>query len=622
MVTTYVSLRSSRWAIFVLIFSLVCAAFAQAPLRTDTFRPVVRGSRGVVAGGHPLVAEAGLRMLHRGGNAIDAGVAAVLAGSVIEFSHFGFGGEVPVIIKPANKSVITINGQGTAPALATREFFESRAADSENRVEGSGRNNNRPGLIPSTGPLAATVPGVLDAMIVALDNFGTMKLADVLQPAIELAEAFPIDELRVNYIRNTRKIYEQWPSSRAVFLPNGEEPKVGDIFVQKDLARTLRELVEVERKNIRRGRHASLEAVRDYFYRGPIAKRYCAAIEQAGGLMRASDLASFRAEIEQPLKVKYRDYEVYKVGFWSQGPALLQMLNLLEGYDLKAMEHNSADYLHTVAEAMKLAFADRDRYYGDPRFVKVPGAELLSKDYTEMRRGLIDPKSASLEQRPGDPVNKKSLTDLIGSYGTGPSDVPEVERANDTTCVNVIDAQGNLFSATPSGAWLPSFIAGDTGIPISSRMQSFLLTQGHPNELKPGKRPRITLTPTLVMKDGRPFAALSSPGGDNQEQALLQVLLNVIEFGMNPQEAVEAPRFETSHLVSSFDDHKFNPGVLHVEGRIKPPAIEDLRSRGHKIDLRGDFGTSAAPTIIIYDPQNKVIQAGADVRRGRYAIGW
>jgi gamma-glutamyltranspeptidase / glutathione hydrolase len=613
--------RSLRCLILVLVASLVCAAFAQT-LRTDTFRPVVRGTRGVVAGGHPLVTEAGMRMLHRGGNAVDAGVAAVLAGSVIEFSHFAFGGEVPVIIKPVNKSVITINGQGTAPALATREFFEKRAAAPEKRDEGSGRNNNLPGLIPSTGPLAATVPGVLDAMIVALDNFGTMKLGEVMAPAIELADAFPIDELRVNYIHNTRRVFEQWPPARAVFLPNGEEPKVGQIFVQKDLAKTLRELVEVEKKNLRRGRHAALEAVRDHFYRGPIAKRYCAAIEEAGGLMRASDLASFHAEIEQPTKINYRGYEIYKVGYWSQGPALLEMLGLLEGYDLKAMRHNSADYIHTVTEAMKLAFADRDRYYGDPRFVKVPGSELLSKDYAEMRRGLIDPKTASLEQRPGDPINKKSLTQSDGRVRTGPSQVPEAERAHDTTCVNVVDAQGNLFSATPSGAWLPSFVAGDTGIPISSRMQSFLLTPGHPNELKPGKRPRITLTPTLVMKDGKPFAALSTPGGDNQEQALIQVLLNVIEFGMNPQEAVEAPRFETSHLVSSFDDHRFNPGTMQVEGRIKPDVIEELKARGHKLDVRGDFSSGSAPTIIIYDPNSKVIQAGADVRRGRYAIGW
>jgi gamma-glutamyltranspeptidase/glutathione hydrolase len=592
----------------------------QTPQRPDTFRPTVRGTRGVVAGGHPLVAEAGLRMLHRGGNAVDAGVAAVLAGSVIELSHFGFGGEVPVLIRLAGKPVVAINGQGTAPALATREFFEKRAA--EGQAEGSGRNANKPGGIPSTGPLAATVPGVLDAMIVALKSYGTMKLADVMQPAIELADAFPIDELRVSYIHNTRPVYEKWPSSRAVFLPNGQEPKVGDIFVQKDMARTLRELVDVEKKNARRGRNAAIDAVRDYFYRGPLAKRYCDAIEQAGGLMRPADLAAFRAEIDTPTRITYRGYEIYKTGFWAQGPAMLETLNLLEGYDLKAMGHNSVDYVHTLTEAMKLGFADRDRYYGDPRFVKVPGAELLSKDYAEMRRALIDPKSASMEQRPGDPVNKKSLAQLIGQAETGPSEVPEAERANDTTCVNVIDAAGNLFSATPSGAWLPSFIAGDTGIPISSRMQSFLLTPNHPNELKPGKRPRITLSPTLVLKDGQPFAVLSTPGGDNQDQALVQALLNVIEFGMNPQEAVEAARFDTQHLVSSFDDHKFNPGSLQIEKRFGTAAAEELKARGHKVEIRPDYSPSSAPTLILYDPRSRLIQAGADVRRGRYAIGW
>ncbi len=610
------TLRKLRLPIvFSLTAALVISIFAQTPRRPDTFRPTVRGVRGVVAGGHPLVAEAGLRMLHRGGNAVDAGVAAVLAASVIEFSHFAFGGEVPVIIKPANKPVITINGQGQAPGLATREFFEKRAPESDN----AGRGNPKPAGIPSTGPFAATVPGVLDAMIVALDQFGTMKLADVMQPAVELADAFPIDELRVNYIHNTRRIYEQWPSSRAVFLPNGQEPKVGDIFVQKDLARTLRELIEVEKKNANRARHAALEAVRDYFYRGPLAKRYCDAIEQAGGLMRAGDMAKFRAEIDQPTRVGYRGYEIYKVGFWSQGPAMLEALNLLEAYDLKAMGHNSPDYVHTVTEAIKLAFADRDRWYGDPRFVKVPGAELLSKEYAELRRPLIDPKSASLEQRPGDPVNKKSLTPLISvnSYN-----IPEAERANDTTCVNVIDAAGNVFSATPSGAWLPSFVAGDTGIPISSRMQSFLLTPNHPNELKPGKRPRITLSPTLVLKDGQPFAALSTPGGDNQDQALTQVLFNVIEFGMTPQEAVEAARFETAHFVSSFADHIFNPGSLSLENRFGDPAIEEMKKRGHKVAVIENFAPTAAPTIVIYDPKTKLIQAGADARRGRYAMGW
>ncbi|MDX2030894.1 MAG: gamma-glutamyltransferase family protein [Blastocatellia bacterium] len=595
-----------------LLISFVLQASSQ---RADTFRPVIRGTRAVVAGGHPLVAEAGMRMLHRGGNAVDAGVAAVLAGSIIEFSHFGFGGEVPVLIRMANKPVVTIAGQGQAPQLATSEFFAKRSP-------GEGENAGRAGgagPIPSTGPLAATVPGVLDAMIVALDNYGTMKLADVMLPAIELAEAFPLDELRANYIHNTRPIFEKFPASRAVFLPNGQEPKVGDIFVQKDLARTLRELVEVEKKNARRGRHAALEAVRDYFYRGPLAKRYCDAIAQAGGLMRPADMAAFRAEIDTPARSLFHGYEVYKVGFWSQGPVMLQALNLIEKDDLKAMGHNSPGYIHTLTEAIKLAFADRDRYYGDTKFVKVPGAELLSKEYAAMRRALIDPARASTEQRPGDPINRRSLGQLIGIQS---HEIPAAERANDTTCVNVIDAQGNLFSATPSGAWLPSFIAGDTGIPISSRMQSFLLTPGHPNELKPGKRPRITLSPTLVLKDGQPFAVLSTPGGDNQDQALLQVLLNVIEFGMNPQEAVEAARFETEHFVSSFADHKFNPGSLNLERRFGPVVIDQMKARGHKVDVRPDFAPSAAPTIILFDPKTGLIQGGADVRRGRYAIGW
>ncbi|QQS45754.1 MAG: gamma-glutamyltransferase family protein [Acidobacteriota bacterium] len=593
-------------AMLLMTTLLLSAARPQSRSRQETWRPPVRGTRGVVAGGHPLTAEAGLRMLHRGGNAVDAGVAAVLAASVIEFSHFGFGGEVPVIIRMAGGQVITINGQGQAPALATREFYEKLD----------------PPLVPSSGPLAVTVPGVLDAMIVALDQYGTLRLEDVMGPAIELADAFPIDELRVSYIRNTRSVFEKWPEARAVFLPNGEVPKEGDIFVQKDLARTLRELVEIEKKNSRRGRRAALESVRDHFYRGPLARRYCDAIEKAGGLLRAGDMAKFHANLDQPTRVNYRGYEIYKVGFWSQGPVMLQALNILEGFDLKVMGHNSPDYVHTVTEAFKLAFADRDRYYGDPRFEKIPAAELLSKDYAALRRGLIDPRVASLDQRPGDPVNMKSVAGMIGELRTGPTSIPEAERANDTTCVNVIDAQGNVFSATPSGAWLPAFIAGDTGIPVSNRLQSFLLTPGHPNELEPGKRPRITLTPTIVLRDGAPFAALSTPGGDNQDQALLQVLLNVIEFGMNPQEAVEAARFDSLHFVSSFGDHKFNPGALSLERRFGQPAIDELKKRGHLVDVKADFAPSAAPTIVLYDPRSRVIQAGADVRRGRYAIGW
>ena len=602
---------TSRTLVRLLVFVFALSILASSSAQTLTYRPTVRGTRGIVAGGHPLVAEAGLRMMHKGGNAVDAGVAATLAASVIEFSHFAFGGEVPVIIKMANKpQPITINGQGQAPQLATIDFFEKQRKDP-----------SKPAVIPSTGPTAATVPGVLAAMVVALQDYGTMKLADVMQPAIDLADGFPIDELRIQYIKNTRPAYQEWKDTTDIFLPNGEIPKVGDIFVQKNLAKTLRELVAVEKKNASRGRIAALQAARDHFYRGPLGKRYCDAIEKAGGLMRASDLAAFKADIDQPTKVSFHGYDVYKVGFWSQGPAMLEAMNLIESYDLKAMGHNSPDYVHTLTEAIKLAFADRDRYYGDPRFVKVPGAELLSKDYAETRRTLINPKSASQTQQPGDPVNKKSLAQLV-SFNLEPVEIPEAARAHDTTCVNVIDAAGNVFSATPSGAWLPSFVAGDTGIPISSRLQSALLVRGHANELKGGKRPRITLSPTLVMKDGQPFAALSTPGGDNQDQALIQVLLNIIEFGMNPQQAVEAARFETQHFVSSFSDHKFNPGSMTLEKRMGEALAAEMKRRGHKVEISDDFAPSAAPTIVTFDPKTKLIQAGADARRGRYAMGW
>jgi gamma-glutamyltranspeptidase/glutathione hydrolase len=302
---------------------------------------------------------------------------------------------------------------------------------------------------------------------------------------------------------------------------------------------------------------------------------------------------------------------------------MLEMLNLLEGYDLKAMKHNSADYIHTLAESMKLAFADRDKFYGDPDFVRVPAKELLSKEYAAMRRSLIDPQRASLEQRPGDPVNKKPLLqDNTQPALTGQSQVPENLRANDTTCVNVIDKDGNFFSATPSGAWLPAIIAGDTGVLLGQRMQSFLLEAGHPNVLQPGKRPRVTLTPTLVMKGGKPLMVLSTPGGDNQDQSLIQVLMNIIEFGMSVQEAVEAPRFQTLHLVSSFDDHRFNAGVLNLEDRIEKPVADALTGRGHKVEMQRAWGNPSAPTVIIFRADSGVIEAGADPRRGRYALAW
>ncbi len=609
-----------RLFVACLVSSFVFANVLQAS-RADTFRPVVRGKRGVVAGGSPLSVEAGLRILQRGGNSVDAGVATILAASVIEFSHFSFGGEVPILIKLKGQKVAVIEGMGQAPMKATREFFVNHA----NEDSGSGQTTRRNGLIPATGPLSATVPAILDACVTALDKFGTMTLAEVMEPAIQLADGFPIDELRVQYIRTRSSIFSQWPDAKRVFLPGGEVPKVGDIFVQADLARTLRAIVRAEKlasHGTRTNRHPGLMAARDYFYKGPIAKRIGDYMQANGGLIAADDFARFAAKVGEPVEADYRGYQVYKAGFWTQGPAMVETLNMLEGFDLKKMGHNSPAYIHTLAEALKLALADRDRYYGDPNFVKIPTAELLSKDYAALRRPLIDQDRASLAQQPGDPTNKKALLATAMQTIGRASQVPELERANDTTCVNVVDKDGNLFSATPSGAWLPAVVAGDTGVLMGQRLQSSLTDPNSPNVVAPGKRPRITLTPTLVLKGGEPFMVLSTPGGDNQDQALLQVLLNIIEFGMNPQEAVEAPRFDTQHYVSSFDDHEFLPGSLNIESRVPFKTIQELSQKGHKVKVQSDWGTLSAPTVIIYNPKNGVASAGADPRRSRYAVAW
>lgn len=613
--------------VFCLIGVCIFAGLPTTTAHADTFRPVVRGKRGVVAGGQPLSVEAGLRMLQKGGNAVDAGVATILAGSVIEFSHFSFGGEVPILIKLKGQKVVVIEGMGQAPMKATREFFVERAQGDGGPSLASTTmpGARRGGLIPSTGPLSATVPAVLDACITALDQFGTMTLAEVMEPAIQLADGFPIDELRVQYIKTRSPIFAQWADAKRVFLPGGEIPKVGDIFVQADLARTLRAIVRAERlasKGTRNNRHAGLMAARDYFYRGPIARRIGEYMQANGGLIAASDFAKFSAKVGQPVHAEYRGYQVYKAGFWTQGPAMVETLNLLEGFDLRKMGHNSVSYIHTLTEALKLAMADRDRYYADPDFVKVPMAELLSKNYAALRRPLIDEQRASLAQQPGDPLNMKAILASAVQHVGRASALPEIERANDTTCVNVVDKEGNLFSATPSGAWLPAVVAGNTGVLMGQRLQSALTEQNHPNVVAPGKRPRITLTPTLVLKGGEPFMVLSTPGGDNQDQALLQVLLNVIEFGMNPQEAVEAPRFDTQHYVSSFDDHEFLPGSLNVESRVSLKTIQELSDKGHKVKVQSEWGTLSAPTVIIYDPKTGVAAGGADPRRGRYAVAW
>ena len=593
----------------------------QAERQQRVERPVrmpVRGTRGAVAAGSDNAVDAGMRLFYAGGNAVDVGVATMLTASIVEYSHFGFGGEAPILIRTKEGKVISIAGVGTMPKMATADFFRNRRMK-PGEIQQMEPNGLK-GMVPVAGIMPALVPGMVDAALLALREYGTKSFSEVVAPAIEAADGVPIDEQRQGSIARSRKFFDLWPTSKDVFLPGGKVPMVGEVFVQKDLARTIRAMVAAEQQALKSGagRQGAIDAVRDYFYRGEVAKKIDAFMQANNGLLRYADMAAFRLEVEEPVSTNYHGYTVYKPGFWSQGPIFLEALNLLEGYDLAAMRYNSTDYIHTLVEALKLGYADRDTYYGDPKFNQIPVERLLSKQYAEERRRMM-PQRASEEFRPGS---------IGGKRGIHPSEVEIVTMkiddalmARDTTCVDVIDKDGMVFSATPSGAWLPSVIAGDTGIPLTERAQSFLLVEGHPNELAGGKRPRVTLSPTLVTKEGKPFLAMSTPGGDNQDQSLLQMFLDVVEFGMNAQTAVEAARFETRHLVSSFDNHAMNRGDLLLDERIAMQVVNDLAARGHKISIRPRFANGAAPVMIRVAPDG-VIEAGADPYGYRAARAW
>ena len=584
----------------------------------QTLKPVVAGKRGVVAAGHPLVAEAGLRILEKGGNAVDAGVATVFEASVVEMTSFGLGGECPMLIKLRDGPVVAINGDGIAPELATVEYYKSLKPDDPRQVTAATVAGAHAGIIPSFGPLSAIVPSAVDSLLLALEKYGTKSFGEIIQPAIELAQGVPLNANVAHALAHAQPVWKKWPDTAKVYQPGGRLPKEGELFAQADLARTLEEMAAAEKQNASQGRAAGIEAVREYFYRGPIAQRLSEFCRQAGCLLRERDFAAYHAKVEQPLSTRYRGVDVYKVGFWSQSPVFLENLNLLEGFDLKSMGHNSAPYVHTVVEAMKLGYADRDAHYGDPDFSSIP-IQLISKGYANVRRPLIDLDKASAQHIPGDPEQMQARA----SRDFARARLRERNGENqDTTCVNVIDQAGNMFSATPSGAWIPAVIAGDTGIPLTQRGQAFVLTPGHPNQLAPHKHPRITLTPTLALKDGKPWLVFSTPGGDSQDQTLLQIFLNVVEFGMNPQEAVEAPRFNSQAMYSTFDDHSDQPLVLDVECRFDPSVLDGLRARGHKLNVGADWSNPTAPTMVEVDSVTGVITAGADVRGHRYALAW
>ena len=607
-----------RLATGIVFLGFAVTALAQLTDADQPGRRATRGVRGSVAAGSDLAVEAGMQLFHSGGNAVDAGVATMFAASVAEFSHFGFGGEAPILIRTRDGKVVSIAGVGTMPKLATADFFRKRRLRPGEVfvIEPHGLS----GIIPVAGIMPALVPGMVEAGLVALREYGTRSFSEVIAPALALAAGMPLEEDDRSAIGMSRQFFLLWPTSLRTFLPHARLPRVGDLFRQPDLARTLRLMAEAESKALAAGatRAAAIDAVHDAFYKGETARKIDEFSRANEGLLRYEDMAAFHLQPEAPVSTTYRGYTVCKSGFWSQGPVMIQMLNILEGMNVGALGLNTANYIHTVTEAMKLAFADRDTYYGDPAFVHVPAARLLSREYAAERRKDIAAK-ASQVFRPGvvdgAPARHPSEAD------TARTRITDALMAGDTTCVNAVDSSGMMFSATPSGASLPAVIAGDTGVALSHRAQSFYLVPGHPNELAGGKRPRVTLSPTLVVREGRPIAAFSTPGGDNQDQALLQMFLDIVEFGMNAQQAVEAPRFESRHLVSSFDNHAMNPGELILDDRIPPAVFSALEARGHKLERNTRWNGGAAPVMIRLLPSG-TIEAGADPYSYRNARAW
>ncbi|MGH8055824.1 MAG: gamma-glutamyltransferase family protein [Candidatus Entotheonellia bacterium] len=576
-------------------------------------RPVVSGFRVIATSGNPLTTAAAIQVLSRGGNAIDAGVAAAVAAAVVEpTASYSLATEVTGLIYDAtSQQIVAVNGQGCAPQRATIDLFRARGKS----------------LIPvgpgADAPLSFTLPGAIDAWILALDQHGRLSLGEVLQPAIEYAEqGFPMYRY-MSLLLKAPGVIEQltrfFPQGAAYFHPNGRVPEPGERFVQTALANVLKKMVQAEEQARSRGRSAGLQAARDVFYTGEIAHAIVALSEEVGGLLSLEDFANYHSALEAPIQTTYRGIDVYGHRTWSQSATLLQTLNILEGFDLRSLGQNSPAYIHVLTEALKLAMADRERYYGDPDFVQVPLDALLSKEYAAERRKLIDLDKAAPELPAyGDPIAKRAvggtmhLNGILGATGSS---------HDGTTHLSVVDAEGNIFTATPSGGRLGGgVVVPGMGFTLSHRSEIFYLDATHANALQPGKRPRTTLVCYYACKAGKPWLTFGCPGGDNQVQADLQLFLNVVEFGMNPQEAVEAPRFSSSSFPGSFYPHAYAPGQLNVERRLSGQLHEALALKGHRIHIVDNVGMGAIVTMI--DPATGARSAGADPRRPTYAFGW
>jgi gamma-glutamyltranspeptidase/glutathione hydrolase len=637
--------RPSRTAFVLLSIApvlLIAAVLVVAPIAVPpeaaaegVDKPVLHAKHWLAVTGKPLAATAGAMAFQKGGNAVDA-AAAMLAATCTMWDTIGWGGETQALIwDPRSGEVIGVNGLGVAPTGATAELFE-------------GRGERYP---PEYGPLAATTPGNPGALMRMLAEYGTLSLADVLEPAIQMAEGFPIEAGLVARIEREREVIEQWDTSTAVFLQGassgegGGLPAPGQDFRQPDLARTLRKLVDAEAKALADGatREEAIAAAYDRFYRGDIAEELVRATREAGGLFTMEDLDSWEVLFEEPIKTTYDDIEVYKLTTWTQGPVLLQALNILEPMDLQAMGYNSARYVHALYQAMNLAFADRDCYYGDPYYPpEEPVAGLLSKEYAAARAATIDWEKNDPDVGPGDPYafqeGDHPFRDLLEawppSYDTeammgGPAmaartsdgDFDDTFRRG-TTSIVAADADGWVVSVTPSGAWVPAFIAGDTGIGLSQRMQSFVVDRRENpyNVVEPGKRPRVTLTPTLAIKDGAPYAAFAVQGGDTQDQNLLQFFLNLVEWDMDVQEAVEAANVTSYQMLSSFGAHESRPGRLTVREDMPPWVVESLRGMGY--DVGTEEKTSGPITAIWFDREHGTMWGGASDHGDDYGVGW
>lgn len=614
----------------LMLFTLSAAVtfgqeFNNLPVTTQ--KPPLHGRHWMAITGKPLAASAGAQIFTKGGNAVDA-ACAMLAATCTMWDVLSWGGETQALIyNPKTKKVIAINALGVAPTGATPEFYK-------------GKGYKYP---PEFGPLAAVTPGTPGGLMTILAEYGTMSLKEVLSPAMQMAEGYPIEAQTANSIERGKEQIKKWPYSAKVFLTHPgekrEAPNAGEIFVQKDLLATLQKMVDAEQQALKKGknRKEAIYAAYDRFYKGDIAKEIARGCQEQGGLITEQDLANWKVKIEEPMMTNYRGIEVYKLQQWTQGPVMLQTLNILENFDLKSMGYNSARYIHTLYQAMNLAFADRDFYYGDPAFApEEPMKGLLSKDYARERSKLINFEKNDPKAGPGDPYpfegKQNPYTELLKKWGNtqatnfpgmNPLDEKFVESFTaGTTSVETTDKEGWVVSITPSGGWVPACIAGNTGVGMSQRMQSFVLDANENpfNVVEPGKRPRVTLTPSMALKDGKPFLSFAKQAGDEQDQLLIQFFLNMVEFGMTVQESTEAPSFKTYQMFSSFGDHEKRLGALTLNSAMPPWVSKELSRMGYRITYQDR--TSGPINAIWFDWKHNSFWGGSSNHGEDYGIGW